>query len=172
MSTKRLVNKAAGTVDAGNKDKPVRVSSLQQAQSIADQFVIVPFMLNGHNLEMEVRRLRPDEDAQLAALLEGVVPPIKQGKTPEDDRIDFQNMDFLKRKSSAEITARSLALYWCVPLFANEKPNLSRQDEINAFVQSKLTNAVLNLLYAETRSGGIRIPEYVNSFSAGRSLES
>ena len=167
--SKKTTDKAAGTLDAG---KPKKVTTLTEMQSFADEFVSLPFMLNGHAIEVDVRRMRPDEDAQLAALLEGVMPPIKQGKTPEDDRIDFQNVEFLKRKSAAEITARALAIYWCVPIFNADKPNLVRHDEITSHVQSKMTNQILNLLYAETRSGGIRIPEQVNFFSGGQSQES
>lgn len=161
--------------DAGAQPKllkPKKVNSLAEAQKIADEFVSVPIMLNGQTMEVDVRRLRPDEDCQLAAMLESVVPPIKQGKTPEDDRIDFQNADFLKRKAEAEIGARALAIYWCVPIFSGERPGLTRKDEIVGFVQGKLTNSILNLLYAETRTGGIRIPEGINFFSDGQSPQS
>ena len=166
MSNKK--GRTAGATDSGEPTKPAKASSLSELQKFADLLTEVPISLNGNTFMVDVRRMRPEEEAKLAAILDAVTPPIKTGKTPEDDRIDFQNPAFIKAKATAEITARALALYWCVPLFGVEKPGLANQNEITEFVQSKLTNAVLNILYAETRNGGIRIPEMANFFSGAQ----
>jgi hypothetical protein len=138
------------------------VTSLEQLQKECERNLKIEFDYDGKKFQMEARRLTPAQDAKLAEILDLIVPPMIRGKQMEDDRPDVTNLEFIQKKNQAAIIARALALYWCVPVFGAEKPGLEKREEIVAFIQSKLNDQILNILYNAIRQGGVTIAELVN----------
>jgi hypothetical protein len=148
--------------DAGQTPLPTPITSLAQFQALCEVKKTVQIEFDGRLYAVEVRRLTPAEDAILENIIGAVTPPILRGKTLEEDRPNFSDPEYLKRKAAAEVEARSLALYWCVPMFSAGRPGLANHQEITQFIQSKLNATVLNVLWQAVRNGGVTLAELVN----------
>jgi len=137
-------------------------ATLAEMQAMCDKKLYIDITFSGKTFRVEARRLTPEEDAQLDQLLNTVIPAVLKGRTQEEDRMDVTNLEFIRKKGIVEIEARSLALYWCVPMFAVEKPGLKDRGEITAFIQTKLNSALLSTLFNGIRNGGVTLAELVN----------
>lgn len=151
---------------------PQTPATLAQLRQAVTKLQAVEIVFEDQKFVIPVRRLTPAEDAQLDAIINVVVPPIIKGKVMEDDRPDITNEDYLKRKSAALIESRALALYWCVPMFSQEKPDLKNTNDIVAFVQSQLNNHILELLWRAVRDNGVSLAQLVNFTSPNASVGS
>jgi hypothetical protein len=138
------------------------VSTLAGLRAICDQVKRVEFTLDGNQCELPVRRMRPNEEAVISEILSLVVPKITRGKTVEEDRAEYTDPLFIKAKAAAETEARALALYWCVPAFVQDKPDLKDKKEITDYVQGQLNEEVLQILWRAVRNGGVSVAELVN----------
>lgn len=113
-------------------------------------------------LDFEVLPLTPAQEAKLAEI-KSIAPPIIRGKTQDEDRLNLSDPDYMKRSVEAEIKARALGLYWCVPAFGSAKTGITDQGEVAAFVQECATEDVLNQLWAAVRkSSTVDEAELVN----------
>lgn len=123
----------------------------------------------GTAFEIKLRTLRPEEDAVLDDIVNTVFPPIIRGRSPEDDRVNHADLDYVKKKTLAVVTARALGLYWCVPMFSDMEqggvPNLKEHDAIRGHVQCQANEEVLQTLWNAIRNGGVRVGEMVSFFS-------
>lgn len=142
-----------------------KVYTLAMLQQQCETKKEVQFTLDNIPYAVEVRTLTPDEDAQLEQILDAVVPPMRPvpgGKAGDAPMPDIANVEYQKKKSEAGLMVRALALYWAVPIFCQEKPGLTNGTDIKNFIQSKLNNAILDVLFAGVRNGRIGTASLVN----------
>ena len=138
------------------------VTTLAELNQLCQQKQKVEFDFAGKPCALEVRKLTPHEEARVNEIIESVTPAVIRGKTPDEDRLDLSNPDFIRRKNAAALKARSLALYLAVPAFAVEKPGLADLDIIRDFIQGQLTEPILHTLWQATRATSIELAELVN----------
>lgn len=148
--------------------KPIAVTSLSVLQEQCDKPLQIEIKLDKsmdpdeRSFTVTARRLRPKEEAELRNLIDVVVPPFIKGAKAEDDRPNFNDPDYILRKNQVENETRAMAIYWCVPIFSEEKPGLTNRKEICDFVNSKLNDTLLNVLFLAVREGGVSLAELVN----------
>jgi hypothetical protein len=138
------------------------VTSLAEIQKLSTARKKVEFKLGEQTCSLEMRTLTPAEEARISDIVDAVTPPLVKGNMPEQDRIDTTNSDYIKRKTAAAIQARSQALYWAYEAFQQAKPGLTDLGQVTEFVQGQLTEPILNVLWTDTRKGGIDFVELVN----------
>jgi hypothetical protein len=148
---------------------PLTIKSLDELRGIVEKTVTVEVIFDGRPLAIEVRRLTPREDMIIQEILDVVVCPVIQGKTPEQDRPDYASLDYIRKKNQAEVEARALAIYWCVPILQQGRPGLTDRREITDYVQSLLNAQMLTVLFAAVRHGGVTLGELVNFTSTNPS---
>ncbi len=140
----------------------VAITSLKDIQALCQQLNKVEFDYFGKQCVLEVRRLFPHEEAKINEIIEAVVPAIIKGKTPEEDRLDLNNPNYVKAKSEAALKARAQAIYWAVPAIQVDRPGLTDLNAVRDYVQSILTEPILDVLWQATRKTGIDLAELVN----------
>ncbi len=146
------------------EEKKAALTSLADIKKLCESRQRVEFEFNNSPCALEVRKLTPAEDARIAAIIDSVIPAVIRGKTPEDDRLDTQNQDYIARKRDSALRARAQALYWAVPAFSTERPGMTDLNEITTYIQSQLTEAVLTLLWNATQQHGVDLAALVNAF--------
>lgn len=151
------------------KKSPIRVTSIADLQKACEQILVVQFDLGENTYQIDVRRLNPKEDAAIESIINAVVPPVLKGAKPEEDRLNYYAPEYMKAKAEAEIKARAVALYWCVPIFQKEKPDLVEQPHIVEFIQSKFNHAILDILWQAVREPGVKLAQLVNFTSSSTS---
>lgn len=72
-------------------------------------------------------------------------------------RYDEFDPGYLEKRETAAKKVRSLVVYACCPSVAAAKPGLTAVDEIHAFVQTILTENILNLLALKAQEGGLNL---------------
>jgi hypothetical protein len=85
-----------------------------------------------------------------------------KGRTPEEDRYDYNNEKYQAELEKLKRTARALAVYTGCPAVQAGKPGLSNRDEIRDYVQGILTEHILNILHLNIMAGGLDVAERVN----------
>lgn len=138
------------------------LTSLSEIQKLCAQTKRVEFTLDGKKCALEVRRLTPAEEARLAEIADSVTPPIIKGANPEQDRLDLTNAAYLKKKTEAALQARSQGLYWAIPAFQADKPNLTNLADIEKYIQGQLSEQLLDVLWKASRESGIAQADLVN----------
>jgi hypothetical protein len=127
---------------------PKRGLSLEDLDKLCREPVKIAIpLLNGAPVEIEARRLTPAEAGRVNLELRRAMPKIVPGEKPGEDRFDLTDPDYQKRRQEALVRARALAIYLAIPIFQAAKPGLQDAEEITAFVQSRLTEEVLALLF-------------------------
>ena len=145
---------------------------MEELQRACTQNRVVELQIGDTPFRVDVRPMTPHEDAQIQSLVASVAPPFIRGKTPEEDRPDYTQADFLRKKAVVEIEARALSLYWCVPLFKESKPGLQTKEQIADFIQQQFNSEILDILYVAVRKSGVVKAELVNFTSASGSTPS
>jgi hypothetical protein len=139
-----------------------QIFTLEQLQEMCEKKKAVDFEFDGVPVRVEVRRLRGDEDAQIEQILAAVMPPMKPGAKGGEMIPAIDDPAYQKKKIDAEVHARSVAIYWCVPIFAAAKPGLTNASEIINFVNSKFNPEILGMLFQAVRNGGVSLATLVN----------
>jgi hypothetical protein len=152
--------------------KCTTITSLDVMQQVCRKHLMVQFVYQNKPWEIEVFRLLPHEDAAIDQHLSGALPKMKEGTKPGEYVPDLADEAYIKKKAQLEIEGRSLAIYWGVPIFKKERPDMTSTAEITKFVQGYFNSGILNLLNAAVRSDGISIAEVVNFTSANPSIQS
>lgn len=148
--------------DRGGEGKVIvkKVASFEELQAECERAVLVKIPIRGVEYHVEVRRLRPDEEAQLDLILSEALPPRvpavgEQGQQRLE--FDFGDPEYQKKNKEAQRVARAMGLWWCFPLFKNAKnaPSLkgdaSDRGTITEWVQRQLTERALEHLWAAVR---------------------
>ena len=141
-----------------------RLATMADMDKVFMQPILLRVTFEKEEYEIEARRLTPGETAKLDEITNRVIPPIVKGKTIEEDRPDYANADFLKLKAAANIEARALAIYWCVPAFRSgwAEGYAPSTAEVVAFVQGKLNDQMLEFINQAVRSSGVDLAQLVN----------
>lgn len=157
-----MSNRVKPTGKVPGPKQPAPFSTLEEIHKTCVAMHRVDFVLDDKPFALEVRRLSPAEDAKLDDIMASVMPPIIKGQTQEQDRVNFTDPEFTKKKNAVNLQARALALYWCVPEFRKAKPDLTDPQAITDFVQSQLSPAVLGILFEAVKKSGVSLAEMTN----------
>lgn len=152
------------------------VTRLDELQTVCEKKIHVPVLLpsssGGMVAMIPIRMLRPYESEKLELILKEAHPPLQDVRQP-DGRIEKQYIPdaaTLEKSAALRKEARSMALWWCCPLFAESeegqtvaaKPAVEQRKAIHALVQSKFTEPILEKLYAVARAEEFQLDERVN----------
>lgn len=118
----------------------------------------------GTTVRFKIRRLKPFETQRVADIQNEVIPPMRKVRQGRDDaeEPDFMNPEYLKAREIARIRGRALAVYLGVDVFNREKTSLGSIDEIFEFVQGKLTDHILDVLFNAVNDSGVEKAHLVN----------
>jgi len=156
--------------------KPKFVSLLDDIQSICVKPVKIYFSMNGTDCMIPTRHLTPSESELLKLQLDELIPPMIKGKTEAEDRIDVGNVAYIQKKTKIERQVRAQAIFWATDSFKKKKPELveamysaANRQAITDFVQSFLTEDILDLIYAGITTPQINAvdPDKINFTSPG-----
>lgn len=158
---------------------PKRMRSLSELEAEVCREYQLKVKVGPKEVIFPVRRLTPAETAQLEEILSEVQPPLKEvvdehGKKQKE--FDHTDVDYQKAARVKQIEARALACWWSCSLFREEyKRTVPKQmlaagssaedpsrKEIVAFVQSKLTESILNQIYQVARSEDLELESLLN----------
>jgi hypothetical protein len=142
------------------------MTSLDELQNLVDAPVKCTFKLDGQTLEIAVKRMTPAIAERQRAILRAVQPPYLK------ERNDYNPLDatYLKLRDAADDKARCVVVYFCCPIISAAKACAS-DDEITAFVQSKLTRHLQELIALTAQAGGMAMSDAAN-FTAADGSES
>ena len=141
---------------------PLKVATLAELSAIIDKPLTVEIDWMGKAIQLEARRLTPAESAMLTEIMDEAIPPIVKGRTMDEDRPDYANADFIKKKGVVAVEARAMAIYWCVKMFREAKPDLKNRKEITDFVQGQLNESVHRALWQAISEPGVKNAALVN----------
>lgn len=145
-----------------DKREVIRDPKLSDLTALVQKPIEVEVEWKDKRIFITARVLTPAEDAEIDDMLAQVLPPIIQGKTPDQDRPNFQSPEYQKARLAAETRARAVALYKACPMFAQaHEQRLTEVKAITDFVQAQLNEQILKALYDAVRQGGV-LAAYVN----------
>lgn len=130
-----------------------RLTDLSQLEKVSDAPVVVELIVGNTPIRFEGRRLKPEEERRVKALLDAAFPPeLPTDPATGEARYDFRNLDYLAAKETNRRKARALTLYLAFPIFRDALPKTTGQppteDEILKFVESRSLDVSL-LDYAQ-----------------------
>jgi hypothetical protein len=139
-----------------NNPKPQKmtsITSLQQLQTLVDSPLTCTFLLDSQPVEVKLKRVTAAIEEQRRAILRPIQPPW------DDVRKEFNILapKYLAAKEEAEKKARSLVVYTCCPIVAEQKPGLTTIEDIHKFVQSVLAEQLLELIAQTALSNGLQL---------------
>jgi hypothetical protein len=153
------------------------VSGLDAIESLVAKPIVIDFVLKGKKCRINARHLKPWEYEMIRVLSDGVQPKIKYGKTPEEDRFEVYDQDYLKRKAECDIQRRSLSVFWGVDDFQKKCPDLAKKmydptafKEITKAVQAVLMDDVLNIVSGKIMMPDLNVSNEVNFSSPDGSV--
>lgn len=152
------------------KKDPVRVASLADLQSAVDEYFELTINYNGVDYIVKSRRLRPFESAQLTEILTRPIPPVIRvdPANPKTDRYNKDDPKYVKESRDAYLTARAIAIYRCVPVVSEGRPNLADARAITDYIQGTekekgvWNDGILSTLWEVLNDGGVRKAAYTN----------
>mgnify|MGYP001221673606 CR=1 FL=1 len=145
------------------------VTSLDEINGICARPLKVRFQYAGVTMELETRHLTPKESELLKLQLDEAMPPIIKGKTEAEDRFDFGNIEYQRKRTRIERECRAQAIFWATKAFQEKRPDLvegmynpAYRERIVDFVQSMLTEAIHEIIYEAIVNPEVSVPELVN----------
>jgi hypothetical protein len=133
------------------------ISSLSELQEICRKPMLCEFELDGRKLRLPVHRLTAEEAELVQAIDREVIPPLIVGKTPYDNRYNFDDPGYKSRKIHAEKVARAVAVYYGCPLLREAQPGLADREIIFAFVQKQLSELLAQYIFLKIMGEGMEI---------------
>lgn len=131
--------------------RAIPITSLDQLVSESTEYFPVHVPVGVKTLELKVRCLAAREAEQIERLLAKAHPPTveRDGKT----EFDIANPEYQEKLGQLRKRARSLALYWCCPVFHEARPNLVDEVGIHEFIMARghLTDVAQDAVYAVIR---------------------
>lgn len=122
-------------------------------------------------IAVTIRRLTPQETARVRELREAVVPPVVTVEDEETGRskreYDFANADYTRKLAGVAVTSRALAVWLgCEWFRAGAPPGTGDSTEkIQEYVQGRLTDSLIELIYQQIIAVDGRLEEQVDFFS-------
>ena len=160
------------------ESKPViLVTDLDAIQKQHAEPIGAVINVGGQPYRFEGRRLRPEEDREIAELLQSALPKRIPATEPgKPDAYDYADPEYQKSKSSYERQARALAIWKGFPVFRAEynkqpsaNPNPDR-GEIQKFIESReMPDEVLEGLYGALTVSLVSVQEYTGFISGSSS---
>ncbi len=134
-------------------EKPAVITSFEQLEKLVASPVICRFEVDGQIVELPVNRITPQIAERRRTIVRSVQPPFKK------ERNDYDPLDakYLQARDQAEMQARALVVYSCCPGIAAKKPGLTNDAQILEFVQSLLTENLLDLIALTAQAGGLNV---------------
>lgn len=157
------------------KQKPTNSAtalSLTDLHAACNDYKTLEIHLDAKLFAVSFRRLNAAERVKMEEVSDAIMPNVVRGATPEQDRLNYADPDFIKRKREAQVKARAIAIYWCVPDIQKMKPELREYDAIRDFVQASFPDGVLSELFAAISNSGVTEAEVVNFTSSSGSVPS
>lgn len=124
------------------------------------------------DFSIAVHRLTPAETARVAMIGRDVIPPVIKGEGGAEDKFDFSNPDYIRANSEARAKMRALTVYLGCPIVRDKHPGLTGTDEVQAAVESHLTETLLQQIESAIVSADANLEEQVNFFSNAGSRRS
>ena len=145
---------------------PKKIAKLADLQAmVMETFTVnIELPMQG-TIAVEGRRLSPAEVDQFQSIINEVLPPQVKGSPADKPQFNDADPEYMKRKRKAFGVARAWALYCAYPMFKEERPGLEKQDDIYQFIQSKLTESILEVLLHPLNDWGLRKVALVNFIS-------
>lgn len=137
------------TPDRDEVKAPRRPASLQELNEICRSKIDALVRTPRGPVTIEIFPLTPREAAMVDDLLGTIIPPFVDGPDgKQTDRLDIHNTEYLKKKDEVTRKARSLGLWWGVPLLRENAPTtIKSTEEIHGWIQSQTTDSVLEQLW-------------------------
>lgn len=144
------------------KDNPI--TTLDELDAVCREQFECEFELHPgpRKVRLALRYLTPAEDARITEIIRSVPPKMIEGSRPGERVPDLTDPAYQSALQEARLKARALTLYLCVPMFSQAKPGLSDLKEIAEFVQGKLHEAVLEMIYERIAAGPVSVEDRVN----------
>lgn len=132
---------------------PLVIENIDQLQDLVAAPMIVPFSIDGKAIHLPIRRATPAMLETYRETVRKVQPPFKA------ERKDYDPLDptYLANRDAAMKKARNYLVYSCCPAVSAKKPGLTSPDEISPFVQTILTENLLDLIAASAQAGGLNL---------------
>jgi hypothetical protein len=138
-------------------EESLAVKTLDELQAECEAAVVVELEIRARKRVVELRRLRPEEEASIDLILSEARPP-RAESVDGREAYDWGDETYLKKSKILQREARAMALWWSCPLFAAsaDAPKASGdggmdRKRITEFIQKKLTERALDHLYAAAR---------------------
>lgn len=148
-----------------NDPHPEPVTTLAALDQICrETFECEVSLAGGHKARLKARYLTPAEDARITLIVRQVPPKMIPGIRAGEQVPDMTDPDYIQRLQAARLKARALTLYLCVPAFAEERPGLTDLEQVAQFVQGRLHEDILEMLYEKISAGLVSLEDKVNFF--------
>lgn len=147
----------------------VRVVSLAALDDLCRKEVQVKVPAPGGGMiEVTCRRLTPAETQKIADLKREPVPkrlPVSAGEDPKLVQYDHDDPEYQRKVVLATRRSRALTVYLGCPMVRAAHPDLESIDQIQAAVESRLTDTLLNLLSEAIVSADSTLEQVVDFFT-------
>jgi hypothetical protein len=139
--------------------KEAPIQTLEELQKICRAPLRCEFILQEKKVTVEVHRLTPLQTDEIEAIRREPTPPILKGRTPEENKPNYEDPAYKDACAKHGKLARAMTIYFGCPLFATEKPGLTNREHVYEFVQSKLTDLILEVIYLTISGEALRVRE-------------
>lgn len=117
-----------------------------------------------------VQTLLPQQMCEIREILESVMPPFAKGPDGlPSDKLDFSDESYRRRLYEAKMVARSLGLWYAVPILRDGAPTETGTDRarIHAWVAQQGTDSILEQIWMAVSSDftAERLEEAIGFFS-------
>lgn len=130
-----------------------KITTLAGLEGALQQEMVCRFHLDvgEQQVEIKVKPISPALQERVRAITRAVVPPYIPA------RKDYDPLDakYQEERDKAQLTARAVIVYFCCPEVNAKKAGLQTNQQIYEFVQSLLTENILDLLALTAQKGGL-----------------
>lgn len=140
---------------------PKAVTSLDELNQLCCKPFNVTISIDGQSYSIPCRRLTPAESAQIALIIDEVLPSQQLGQDGKDAQY---TVDAATRKKlgDANRDAMAMTVYIGCPMYRDKKPGLTNRKDIREFVDSVLSDHVVQAIYNAIVGGNIDMQAHVN----------
>lgn len=140
---------------------PTAIKSLDELNQLCSKPFNVTLSIDGQSYSIPCRRLTPCESAQIAMIIDEVLPSQQLG---QDGKEAQYTVDSATRKKLAEANrdAMAMTVYLGCPMYREKKPGLTNRKDIREFVDSVLSDHVVQAIYNAIVGGNIDMQAHVN----------
>ena len=149
---------------------PSVITDISEIKALCARPIKVELDYAGKRIAIETRHLTPKEIEVLSLMEDEVVPPFIKGKTESEDRHDYGNVEYRKKRTKLRSRMRSLSLFWATPALrvgvdpkvVDAMYDVASRETIANHVQGMLTEDLQVAIFAVINSVEVSVPELVN----------